>query len=478
MSLDPAGIEALSELLGRNTGSAGVRSVTQLSGGASRQTYAVEALPPTAVAAGTSGSGAYILQRELADEPRLPGGMADEADLVTAARLAGVPAPVVVGTNRDGAAALGHSFFVTERVPGETIARRILRDDRYGRARQVLPAQLGRALGSLHTGVDPADLPWLEETDEVAKYREAADELDLVSPAFELGFRWLEANRPAAEATTKTVVHGDFRLGNLIVDEDGLAAVIDWELGHLGDPMEDLGWVCVRAWRFGGPAPVAGVGDYEQLFDAYEEAAGHPVARSAVRWWEILGTLKWGIMCGMQANRHLSGDVPSVELVSIGPRMAEQEYDLLRLIGGEHLTGIAATGDEPSERAGAADPVLATGLAEGGGRPSASQLLDAVREFLVGDVVGGADRRVGFHARVAANAVAIVGRELALAGPAAERRRRRLAALGFDQERALASAIRAGQLDDRLDQVTGAVMASVLDRLAINNPRWIEPATG
>ena len=128
------------------------------------------------------------------------------------------------------------------------------------------------------------------------------------------------------------VVHGDFRLGNLIVDGDGLRAVLDWELAHLGDPMEDLGWLCVKAWRFGGRAPVAGFGEYEDLFDAYGEASGRPVDPEVVRWWEVLGTLKWGIMCIMQANAHLTGTSRSHELAAIGRRVCENEHDLLALL--------------------------------------------------------------------------------------------------------------------------------------------------
>jgi aminoglycoside phosphotransferase (APT) family kinase protein len=468
MSLDSDAVEDLDALLRRVAGVAGVESATQLTGGASRQTFLIEA---TAGDAGGDPVG-YVLQRETAAEPRLPNGMADEADLVAAAGRAGVPAPTVVACNRDGGRSLGSSFFITEQVEGETIARRILRDDRFERARAALPAQLGQALAALHTSVDPASVPWLEETDELARYREVADELDLVSPAFELAFRWLEANRPDRSASEPAVVHGDFRLGNLIIDEQGLAAVIDWELGHLGDPMEDLGWVCVRAWRFGGPGPVAGVGQYEEFFAAYEQASGTPVDRDAVRWWETLGTLKWGIMCGTQSNRHLSGDVPSVELAAIGPRVAEQEYDVLGLIIPDSPTADSDGGPAswPERRP---DRALATGAAEGGGRPTAVELIDAVRGFLLGDVSDATDGRTRFHALVAANALATVARDLDL-GQAIERRRSaRLADLGVDSERALAAEIRSGRLDDRFDQVAAAVLASVTDRLMVNNPNWL-----
>ena len=170
----------------------------------------------------------------------------------------------------------------------------------------------------------------MERIDELDKYRAAADELELERPAFELAFRWLENNRPAAGDAT--FVHGDFRLGNLIVDEAGLSAVIDWELAHVGQPMEDLAWLCVKAWRFGGSEPVAGIGSYDDLLEAYGAASGRPVDRAVLRWWEVLGSLKGGIMCGRQAQVHLSGEYPSVELAAIGRRIVEQEQDVLRLI--------------------------------------------------------------------------------------------------------------------------------------------------
>lgn len=472
MSLDPEELAALTGLLQATSEVAEITEVNQLTGGASRQTYAVDAVSRNGDPVG------YILQREMSDEPRLAGGMADEADLVAAAHRAGVPTPAVIATNRDGGAGLGGSFFVAERVAGETIARRVLREDRFAAARRALPAQLGRALATLHTSVDPAEVTWLEASDELARYREVADELDLVSPAFELAFRWLEANRPVPVGPP-AVVHGDFRLGNLIVDADGLASVLDWELGHLGDPMEDLGWLCVRAWRFGGPAPVAGVGDYEDLWSAYEEESGQPVDREAVRWWETLGTLKWGVMCGTQSNRHLSGTVSSVELVAIGPRVAEQEYDVLRLIhpGCDRHPGLLGAGGSLDGDRSGAPAGTATGLGEGGGRPSAGQLVDAVRQFLLGDVSDSVEGRTRFHALVAANALAIVGRDLDAAEELRARGRERLARLGFGSERQLAAAIRAGDLEDRIDDVAPLVMASVVDRLAVNNPKWlIEPS--
>jgi aminoglycoside phosphotransferase (APT) family kinase protein len=296
-----------------------VTDLRRLSGGASRDTFSFDA-----------DGRPLILQRQRVAGVR---DFVTESALLREARKANVPVAEVLVTDVDATSeqrdAIGAAFMVVERLEGETIARKILRDDTFANARPKLASQCGEALAGIHSIAVDA-VPGLEQTDQVAQYRTAHDSLGVPSPAFELGFRWLEANRPTASATT--VVHGDFRLGNLIIDANGLAAVIDWELGHLGDPMEDLGWLCTKAWRFANKPRVGGFGDVDDLVAAYEARSGTPVDRDALRWWETLGTLKWGVMCNMQANAHLSGMVRSVELAMIGRRVAEQEHDLLLLL--------------------------------------------------------------------------------------------------------------------------------------------------
>jgi aminoglycoside phosphotransferase (APT) family kinase protein len=215
------------------------------------------------------------------------------------------------------------------RVEGETIARRILRDPGYVDARAGFASQCGEILGALHR-MDVDAVPGLSDVDPLDSLRELYDLTAVDSPTLELAFRWLAAHRPAAER--KAVVHGDFRLGNLIVGAEGVRSVLDWELVHLGDPMEDLGWLCVRAWRFAGEFPVGGMGTYDALFSAYEAASGQVVDADVVRWWELYGTARWGVICAVQANRHLSGVERSVELAAIGRRLCEQEYDCLDLL--------------------------------------------------------------------------------------------------------------------------------------------------
>jgi aminoglycoside phosphotransferase (APT) family kinase protein len=304
----------MKELLHEVLGDGDITDLRRLSGGASRETWAFD----------LDGE-PLIVQQERASALRTGGGMRSEARLLVAAATAGVPVPRLRYDGSDHE----RPFIVMEAVAGETIARKILRDDEWAPVRPKLAAQCGEALAAIHRiPIDAA--PELEHQDQVTQFRDALDALGEPHPAFELGFRWLERNRPASERVG--VVHGDFRHGNFIVGTEGLRAVLDWELAHLGDPMEDLGWLCVKAWRFGARPPVGGFGEYDQLFDAYSAAAGVDVDPDAVHWWEVLGTLKWGVMCIMQASTHLNGFTRSVELAAIGRRVCENEYDLLELL--------------------------------------------------------------------------------------------------------------------------------------------------
>jgi aminoglycoside phosphotransferase (APT) family kinase protein len=305
-------VDGLAAVLGATE----ITDLTRLSGGASRDTWRFEA-----------DGRALILQRQREGDER---DMAIEIAAVRAASAAGVPTATLVTASTDRTP-LGAAYMILTRVAGETTPRKILRDQQFDRSRRALPAQLAQALAQIHSIV-PSAIPGIVETDQVDHYREVLDTLGQPHPTFELALRWLDANRPPIGGGV--VVHGDFRLGNVIVDHDGLQAVLDWELVHLGDPMEDLGWLCVKAWRFGSPLPAAGVGEYQQLFDAYEAAGGRAVDAAVVRWWEVLGTLKWGIMCIMQANAHLSGVTRSHELAAIGRRVCENEHDLFLALDG------------------------------------------------------------------------------------------------------------------------------------------------
>lgn len=309
-------MEALAASLATVVGANEVTELARLSGGASRETFRF-------VADGRP----LILQRQRGGDVR---DMGVEANVLRAAFAAGVPVPELVASSTD-ASAVGSAFMVLTAVEGETIARKILRDEQFAHARTVLPEQFGRALAQLHA-IDPDTVPGLAAQDQVRMYRQVLDLSGEPHPAFELAFKWLDEHAPPP--CPPTLVHGDFRLGNVMVGDDGLRAVLDWELAHIGDPMEDLGWLCVKAWRFGSPLPVAGVGTYEQLIAAYEDASGTTVDPEVVRWWEVLGTLKWGIMCIGQANAHVSGVARSHELAAIGRRVCENEHDLFLALEG------------------------------------------------------------------------------------------------------------------------------------------------
>ena len=254
-----------------------------------------------------------------------------EARVLSLAAQAGVPAPKVL-FEMEGQDGLGLGYAM-ERIAGETIARKILRDNRYAEARSRMARQCGEILCRIHS-IDPTTLPPLKEQPAATlianlytMYKAFGQEL----PAFELAFRWLEARLPASPELR--FVHGDFRNGNFIVGPEGILAVLDWELAHLGDPMEDLGWICVNSWRFGNiDLPVGGFGQREDLFAGYEDAGGGTVDPEAVHFWEVFGTLKWGLITILQAYTHLGGAKRSVELAAIGRRTSETEIDLVTLL--------------------------------------------------------------------------------------------------------------------------------------------------
>ncbi|MEV4175963.1 phosphotransferase family protein [Nonomuraea sp. NPDC049709] len=304
---------------------AAIGSSVRLPGGASRETWALDVV--------TQDGGRHELILRL-DSPGAPteagSGLAAEARLMRAAAGAGVPVPRII--------ACGESYILMTRVPGETIPRKILRDDAYAAARPRLARQCGQALAAIHR-MPLSAVPVTEDQgqDPLLRWRDVLDQLGEPHPVFELALRRLAASRPRSRRPT--VVHGDFRNGNLIVGPEGIRAVLDWELAHTGDPLEDLGWLCVKAWRFGSELPVGGFGDYSDLIHAYEEAGGQAVDRDALRWWETFGVLKWGIICVMQTMRHLRGGARSVELAAIGRRVCENEWDLLRLLRENPLPG-------------------------------------------------------------------------------------------------------------------------------------------
>ena len=313
--------DELAKVLQPAIGEVRIENLHTLTGGASRTTWAFDAV-------GNDGRQALILRTGPPDD--VHAGMELEASVQQRAAAAGAPVPHIL-TADNSPAALGNPYLICNAIAGETIVRRIHRAlDEAGRDR--LLRQCAEALADIHRS-DPDGIG-LAETEQLTEWRDRLDEMGDTTATFEWAFRWLAAHRPPP--TPPRLVHGDFRMGNLIVDGSGLAAVLDWELVHIGEIYEDLAWFCIRAWRFGAPEALGagGLGSVENFLSAYEEAAGTAVDRDAFRWWLTVATLRWGVICRFQAERHLSGQTPSVELAAIGRRVSETEWDVLDLLEG------------------------------------------------------------------------------------------------------------------------------------------------
>ena len=323
-----------------------VTGVRPLPGGASRESWDVQARTALDTQAGDAQAGdaqagdaqagdtrashaqrRLILLRDAGGRARPDRNVAVEAAAMIAARAAGVP---VAELYDFGEGALGQAYLLMERLDGETIPRRLLRDDAYAAARGGLAHRLGEVLARIHQ-VDPDSIPGLPHLDALGQVTELYEAFAEPRPALEIGLRWLAGHRPAAAADA--LVHGDFRIGNLMVGEDGLRGVLDWELAHRGDPRQDLGWLCTKAWRFGSASPVGGFGTRADLMSGYAAGGGLPPDEETQRWWELYGTVYWALLCRRQAERYLAEAEPSIELAVLGRRVCEQEYDILLALG-------------------------------------------------------------------------------------------------------------------------------------------------
>jgi aminoglycoside phosphotransferase (APT) family kinase protein len=441
-------MRAIAQRLGEILGEPLSGEPRRLSSGASRETIMI----------GTRSRGELVLQ--IAREGGKIVESPPQAALLAAAAEAGVPVPAVVAHGTDDEV-LGASWTVTEALAGSSDPGAILAGEDAPDPQRLID-DLAAALSSIHRM--PTDLaagPAVE--DPLALLRQWHDRLGEPHPAFELAFRVLESQRPAPARTS--LVHGDFRMGNLMVDSDGLTGVLDWELAHVGDPVEDLGWLCVPAWRFQRPdRPAAGLGSREELLDAYERHAGIAIDPAALRWWELAGTLRWGVICVMQAFTHLSGTIRSVEHAVIGRRACEVEWDLLELLD-PLQQGTGAEGGAPADR-----PAGAPALHD---RPTMLELLDASREALGDDVLPHVEGRPAFQLRVVLRALGIVRRELAQQQEHTALHAAALSAVGCADERELARAIREGTLSERDPGVLAAVRATVRAKLEAANPAYL-----
>ncbi len=289
-----------------------VEHAVLLAGGASKEAWAVDSAGRELIV--RRAAGGVIHQGTLTLE--------QEFEVLRAAYEGGVKVPEPIAYLGE---VEGREAFVMERVSGETIGRRIVKSPPAG-----LDVQLAEELAKIHA-IPPSRLPFLVEPDKIGRFYAELDSVGEPHPAIELGLHWAKERLPTHREPV--VLHGDWRIGNVAVDEHGLVAVLDWEFAHLADPVEDLAWPLVRAWRFGADDKrLGGVADLDRYLDRYAELTGIEVTSDELLVWEVFGNVKWAVGCLTQSRRHLNGQERSVELAVLGRLAAEMEYELLDLI--------------------------------------------------------------------------------------------------------------------------------------------------
>jgi len=381
-------------------GCTGLESAERLSGGASQETYRL-------TLATAAGERVVCMRRapgggvEHSTEVRIAPGLATEAQLMACAREVGVPEPEVyyVLEASDG---LGEGF-IMEWLDGETLGARIVKVPELDAIRPELAYACGEIMARIHSvDLDATGLrDKLEDAPPeyfVTQTWERYKLLETPQPMIDYAGRWLMENLPTEYEST--LVHNDFRNGNFMVTPDGINAVLDWEIAHIGDPMRDLGWICTNSWRFGRTElPVGGFGEYTDLFAGYEAVSGKKVNPAHVKFWEVFGSFWWAVGCLGMAEHYRNGPDKTVERPAIGRRSSECQVDCVNLLIPGPVTLV-----EAEERSGNLD------------MPRVDELLMSVRDFLREDVMANTAGRTQFLARVAGNSLDIVDRELAL-GP-------------------------------------------------------------
>jgi aminoglycoside phosphotransferase (APT) family kinase protein len=313
--------------------SARITALQRLSGGANMETWSFDLSTADHTeqlilrrVPGRDSTGEQVTgfaQRELS--------LATEAQLLVVAGRHNVPVPslrVVLEPQYS----LGEGY-VMSREAGEALPFRLLADECYARAREKLAFQCGQTLALIHRiplSALPADLPDYSGARLWQRAQALLDHYDNASPVLQLAINWLRDHaRPMPQ---RTLVHGDFRNGNLLVAEQGLVAVLDWELAHLGDPLQDLGYITANVWRFGAPKPVGGFGEYDELLAGYASVSGITPSLRDIHYWQVHAALHWGLVCLLMLGMYRSGQDPSLERAAIGRRLSEAEIDVLLLL--------------------------------------------------------------------------------------------------------------------------------------------------
>ena len=381
----------VSRFIGRIFPESELIDVQQLTAGASQQTFKVS------VRHREGHEGHYALRRAQPGLERSSYGQVTpsvEAELLELASSAHVPVPRVI-ESLDSADGLGDGYLM-EWLNGETMGQRIVKLPELENTREKLAFECGQALARIHAIKVPESvrnvLHAVSPEGLVRETCEAYIALETPQPMIDYTAQWLLRNIPPQ--SDNALVHGDFRNGNLMVSEQGIRAVLDWELCHLGDPMRDLGWLCVNSWRFGRrELPVGGFGTVDDLIAGYETESGTSVDKGALHFWEVFGSFWWSVTTLGMAQTWRTGETPSVERPVIGRRSSEAQMDCVHLL----IPGPIGSSLEPRDE---------TNL------PISSELVSSVRAHLKTSVLENLEGADKFLLRVAMNSLAIAEREL------------------------------------------------------------------
>ena len=340
MELDRTARERLQGFIARAAGakSCAITALRRLRGGAIQENWYLD----TEITGGAfAGSLEAVVRTDAASRIDESLRRAQEFILLKAALAAGVTVPEVLWLCRDPSV-LGREFFVMRRVAGAAAGHRLVKDERLRQRSEALVEQLGKELARIHTITSPADgfdflslpepspaLYWID------RFRQYLDHLAIPHPVLEWGLRWLERNAPTEAEIV--LCHHDFRTGNYMVDESGLTGILDWEFAGWSDFHEDIGWFCARCWRFGvQDREAGGIGARETFYRAYERASGRRIDPGAVSYWEVMAHVRWAVIALQQAQRHLSGDEPSLEPALTSHLVPGLELEILQLTGKEN----------------------------------------------------------------------------------------------------------------------------------------------
>ncbi len=427
---------ALEQGLARALGRIGLpapQSMERLSGGANMESWRFVA-----------GTETCVLRRAPSLE-MMAGRPMDhhaEAALICAAHAAGVMAPEVL-VELEAGDGIG-SGYVMRAIPGSPDPNLFLAEADPA----VAIHDIARELVATHrTDCTGLAVPLMDTREALGELRSRFLAYGGDRPILALALRWLEANVPPP--TAPRLVHGDFRLGNLMFDQGRLTGVLDWELAHLGDWHEDLAFGCMTVWRFSRPdRPGYGLTSIEELAAAYEAAGGEHFDPERFRFWTIYRTFWWALGCLQMGGFWRAGHDRSVERVVVARRTAEQELDLLLLL--EDLAPAA-------ERARPLPPATAP-LEPGSGEPSGAEILTAVSEWLNAEIKPLVAGRGKFDLAVARNALGIVARELEQR-PAAT-------------DAALAAQLLAGEADLATPGLLARLRRMALGKLTADMPKY------